>query len=210
MVGVHFITNCILNFNTMSFIKSKGFKYFKNFLIGVGAAVVMIGALGKINSAPWGGPAITIGLCVEAGLFFLLGILPPEKDYYWEKLYPGLEAYNSNIAPLTAGETAGASRALNADIVENNLGGMVTELQNMSKSLGSLKALQEVDFSETSDQMKSMHNFYTNLNNAMAELNSTVEDTKLYKEQMASLNKNLSSLNSVYGNVLSAFNGPKA
>jgi hypothetical protein len=194
----------------MSFIKSKGFKYFKNFLIGVGAAVVMIGALGKINSAPWGGPAITIGLCVEAGLFFLLGILPPEKDYYWEKLYPGLEAYNSNIAPLTAGETAGASRALNADIVENNLGGMVTELQNMSKSLGSLKALQEVDFSETSDQMKSMHNFYTNLNNAMAELNSTVEDTKLYKEQMASLNKNLSSLNSVYGNVLSAFNGPKA
>lgn len=189
----------------MSFIKSKGFKYFKNFLIGVGAAVVMIGALGKINSAPWGGPAITIGLCVEAGLFFLLGILPPEKDYYWEKLYPGLESYNSNIAPLTAGEQSGAARALNADAVEGNLGNMVTELQNMSKSLGSLKALQEVDFSETSGQMKTMHNFYTNLNNAMAELNSTVEDTKRYKEQMASLNKNLSSLNGVYGNVLSAF-----
>jgi archaellum component FlaC len=189
----------------MSFIKSKGFKYFKNFVIGVGAAVVMIGALGKINSEPWGGPAITAGLIVEACLFFLLGILPPEKDYYWEKLYPGLDAYSSNIAPLTAGEQSGAMRQLNADVVENNLGGMVSELQNMSKSLGSLKALQEVDFSETSEQMKSMHNFYTNLNNAMAELNATVEDTKLYKEQMTSLNKNLSSLNSVYGNVLSAF-----
>ena len=189
----------------MSFIKSKGFKYFKNFVIGVGAAVVMIGALGKINSEPWGGPAITAGLITEACLFFLLGILPPDKDYYWEKLYPGLEKYNSNIAPLTAGEQDGAMRPLNADNVENNLGSMVTELQNMSKSLGSLKALQEVDFSETSDQMKSMHNFYTNLNNAMAELNATVEDTKLYKEQMASLNKNLSSLNGVYGNVLSAF-----
>lgn len=194
----------------MSFIKSKGFKYFKNFVIGVGAAVVMIGALGKINSEPWGGPAITAGLIVEACLFFLLGVLPPEKDYYWEKLYPGIDAYSSNITPLTAGGTAGPSRALNADNVENNLGSMVTELQNMSKSLGSLKALQEVDFSETSDQMKSMHNFYTNLNNAMAELNATVEDTKLYKEQMSSLNKNLSSLNSVYGNVLSAFGGPKA
>lgn len=193
----------------MSLIKSKGFKYFKNFVIGVGAAVVMIGALGKINSEPWGGPAITAGLIVEACLFFLLGILPPDKDYYWEKLYPGIDAYNSNIAPLTAGETAGASRALNADVVENNLGGMVTELQNMSKSLGSLKALQEVDFSETSEQMKSMHNFYTNLNTAMAELNSTIEDTKLYKEQMSSLNKNLSSLNGVYGNVLSAFGNNK-
>lgn len=194
----------------MSFIKSKGFKYFKNFVIGVGAAVVMIGALGKINSEPWGGPAITAGLITEACLFFLLGILPPEKDYYWEKLYPGLDSYGAHVTPLTAGGAAeGPSRGLNADAVENNLGGMLTELQSMSKSLGSLKALQEVDFSETSEQMKGMHNFYTKLNTAMAELNSTVEDTKVYKEQMTALNKNLSGLNSVYGNVLSAFGGPQ-
>ena len=90
-------------------------------------------------------------------------------------------------------------------MVENNLGGMLGELQNMSKSLGSLKALQEVDFSETSEQLKTMHNFYTKMSDAMTALNDTVEDTKVYKEQMMSLNKNLSSLNSVYGNVLSAF-----
>jgi hypothetical protein len=40
----------------------------------------------------------------------------------------------------------------------------------------------------------------------MSTLNETVEDTKLYKEQLSSLNKNLGSLNGVYGNVLSAFN----
>ncbi len=187
----------------MSFVKSKGFKYFKNLVIGVGAAVVMLGALGKINSYPWGGMAITAGLIVEAVLFFFLGVIGPEKDYYWEKLYPGLDSYNSNIAPITAGE--GASRNLDADRVETNLGGMLTELQSMSKSLGSLKALQEVDFSETGEQIKGMHNFYTKLNDAMSSLNETVEDTKLYKEQMTSLNKNLSSLNGVYGNVLSAF-----
>ena len=50
----------------MSFIKSKGFKYFKNLIIGVGAALVMLGALGKINSYPWGGLAITVGLITEA------------------------------------------------------------------------------------------------------------------------------------------------
>ncbi len=189
----------------MSFIKSKGFKYFKNFVIGVGAAVVMVGALMKITSHPLGNVFITIGLLTEAFLFLMLGLLPPEKDYYWEKLYPGLDTYSSNISPLTAGETAGASRALNADNVEGKLGGMLDELQTMSKSLGSLKALQEVDFSETGEQMKSMHNFYTKLNDAMSSLNETVEDTKLYKEQMSSLNRNLSSLNGVYGNVLSAF-----
>jgi len=189
----------------MSFIKSKGFKYVKNFTIGVGAAVVMIGALGKINSAPWGGPAITAGLCVEAFLFFILGILPPEKDYYWEKLYPGLDSYGTKIAPLTAGGQTGEMRPLNAASVETNLGGMLTELQDMSKSLGSLKALQEVDFSQTKDQLSSVNNFYTRMNDAISSLNETVEDTQIYKEQIASLNRNLTSLNGVYGNVLGAF-----
>lgn len=153
-----------------------------------------------------GGPAITAGLVVEAFLFAMLGILGPEKDYYWEKLYPGLEDYHSQIAPLTAGPSKGApSRSLNADAVESNLGGMLNELQSMSKSLGSLKALQEVDFSQTGDQLKTMNNFYTKMNEAMNMLNSSVEDTKQYQAQMASLSKNLTSLNAVYGNVLSAY-----
>lgn len=189
----------------MSLFKSPNFKYVKNLLIGVGASIVMIGALGKINSEPWGGPAITIGLITEAILFFMLGIIGPDKDYYWEKLYPGLDAYSSHIAPLTAGETKNMPRALDGELVEGRLSGMLSELQNMSKSLGSLKALQEVDFSETSQQMKTMHNFYTKMNDAMKMLSETVEDTKTYKDQMASLNKNLSSMNSVYGNVLNAF-----
>jgi len=81
---------------------------------------------------------------------------------------------------------------------------MLNELQSMSKSLGSLKALQEVDFSGTSDQVKTMSNFYSRMNEAMADLSDSLEDTKAYKSQLSSLNKNLGSLNSVYGNVLSA------
>lgn len=191
----------------MSYFKSPSFKYVKNLLIGLGASVVMIGALGKLNSTSWGGMAITAGLLVEAFLFAMLGILGPEKDYYWEKLYPGLDKYSSHLAPLTAGDMgAGGPKALNADVVENKLGGMLTELQSMSKSLGSLKALQEVDFSQTGDQLKAMNNFYTRMNEAMSTLNASVEDTKQYQAQMSSLSKNLTSLNGVYGNILSAYN----
>ncbi len=190
----------------MSFFKSPSFKYLKNLTIGLGASVVMIGALGKINSEPWGGPAITAGLLVEAFLFAMLGVLGPEKDYYWEKLYPGLDKYSSNISPLTAGEQKGGMRPLNADAVENQLGGMLTELQAMAKSLGSLKALQEVDFSQTNDQMKAMNSFYSQMTDAMSSLTASVEDTKQYQAQMASLSKNLTSLNAVYGNILSAYN----
>jgi hypothetical protein len=186
----------------MSFLKTNGFKYFKNLIIGLGASAVMLGALGKINSEPWGGMMITIGLITEAVLFAFLGLIGPEKDYYWEKLYPGLDAYSSNISPITSGI---AARRLDADVVEHKLGGMLDELQGMSKSLGSLKALQEVDFTETSEQLKTMHNFYSRMQEAMSSLNDSVEDTKAYKEQMSALNKNLSSLNGVYGNVLNAF-----
>ena len=187
----------------MSFIHSKGFRYLKNFVIGIGAAVVMIGALGKINSEPWGGSMIAIGLGTEAFLFAMLGILGPEKDYYWEKLYPGLDNYNAQLAPITAGE--GGPAPLDGDVVKDKMNGMLEELQTMSKSLSSLKALQEVDFSKTSGQMKQMSNFYERMNDAMVALNDSVEDTKKYKEQMGALNKNLKSLNGVYGNVLSAF-----
>jgi len=189
----------------MAFYKTNWFKYLKNLIIGLGAAAVMMGALGKINSEPWGGTAITIGLTVEAFIFALLGLLPPEKDYYWEKLYPGLDKYHSRIAPLTEGDVAGGVRPLDGEAVETRLGGMLSELQSMSKSLGSLKALQEVDFTKTGDQIKAMGNFYERMGQAMENLNATVEDTKVYKDNIAALNSNLNSINSQYGNVVQAF-----
>jgi len=188
----------------MAFYKSPWFKYLKNFIIGVGAAVVMVGALFKIQSWEGGSEMLTAGLLTEAFLFLMLGILPPDKDYYWEKLYPGLENYDSKIQPLSAGPIDAAAPSLNGEVVEQQLGGMLSELQTMSASLVSLKSLQEVDFSSTGDQLKTMSNFYTRMNEAMATMNDSLEDTKRYQEQITALNRNLGSLNSVYGNVLSA------
>ena len=189
----------------MSLVKSKGFKYFKNLIIGVGATVVLVGALFKIMSWEGADLMLTIGLLVEAGLFLMLGILGPDKDYYWEKLYPGLDDYNAPMAPIAAGAVQGAQLpALNGEVVEQQLGGMLGELRVMSKSLSSLKALQEVDFSGTKDQIAAMNNFYGRLNEAVVNLGNSLEDTKQYKDQMAALNKNLGSLNRVYGSMLSA------
>jgi len=189
----------------MSFLKSKTFKYIKNLLIGLGAAVVLMGALFKIESWEGASEMLIIGLSVEAFIFLVLGLLGPEKDYYWEKLYPGLDDYSSKISPLAAtGAIDESAPGLNGEVVEQQLGGMLNELQGMSKSLGSLKALQEVDFSGTGEQMKTMGNFYSKMNEAMADLSDSLDDTKAYKQQLSALNQNLGSLNSVYGNVLTA------
>ena len=192
----------------MSFLKSKGFKYLKNLIIGIGASVVLVGALFKIQSWEGATEMLTIGLLTEAGLFLMLGLIGPEPDYYWDKLIPGLGDYDSKIGALQLGGMAATPQpqlpGLNGEVVENKLSGMLTELQGMSKSLGSLKALQEVDFSGTQQQIASMNNFYSKLTEAMANMSDAMEDTKMYKEQMAALNKNLGSLNAVYGGMLSA------
>ncbi len=188
----------------MSFVKSKGFKYLKNLLIGVGAAVVLMGALFKLESWPYASEMLILGLSVEALIFLVLGILGPEKDYYWEKLYPGLDEYGAKIQPLAAGPVGASAPGLNGEVVEQQLGGMLNELQGMSKSLGSLKALQEADFSGTGQQIKQMNSFYSKLNEAMADLADSVDETKHYKDQLTALNTNLNSLNGVYGGMLSA------
>lgn len=195
----------------MAIVHTNWFKYFKNFVIGIGAALVMLGALYKIQSWSGGGIMLTIGLTTEAIIFTFLGIVGPEKDYYWEKLYPGLDDYNSNIQPIKGDGGAvgnGTTKPLDGEKVENRLGGMLSELQSMSKSLGSLKALQEVDFSNTSDKIKQMNDFYSQMNEAMEHMSGSIEDTKRYQDEMKKLNSNLNSLNGVYGNVLSAMNQP--
>ncbi len=195
----------------MSFLKTKGFKYIKNLMIGVGAAFVLAGALFKIESWEFASEMLILGMSIEAFIFLFLGIIGPEPDYYWEKLYPGLNEYDSSVQPLIAGGGADITPGINGEVVEKQLGGMLTELQGMSRSLGSLKALQDADFSGTSDQIKAMGNFYSKMNEAMADLADSVEDTKQYKAQLTELNKNIASLNnsysalsSVYGNMIGA------
>ena len=73
------------------FFETSAGKRVKNVIIGVGAAVVMMGALFKLQHWPGAGPMLIAGLSTEAFIFALQGILPPHKDYYWEKMYPGID-----------------------------------------------------------------------------------------------------------------------
>jgi len=221
----------------MSFFHSAGFAYIKNLIIGVGAAVVLTGALFKIQSWPFASEMLTAGLLTEAGLFIMLGVLPPHKDYYWERLYPGLDEHGNGevIADLTEGsgggsgskfdgaELANTIKSGNAQIVDSlknikvdtkplevQQTQMVTELQTMAKSMSSLKALQDAKFEDVAKLTQGAGKFATALNEAITSISDSLEDTKVYREQLTQLNKNLKGLNQVYGNVLAAMGGPKA
>lgn len=78
----------------MSFIsnlvRSKGYKSFMAYLYGWGAAVVIIGALFKINH--WTGADIMLiaGMGTETIIFFLSAFEPPHKEWDWSLVYPEL------------------------------------------------------------------------------------------------------------------------
>lgn len=217
----------------MSFIHSAGFAYIKNLIIGVGASIVLIGALFKIQSWPGASEMLMVGLLTEAGLFIMLGLLPPHKDYYWEKLYPGLDQHGGHIDNPDGGGAKFDGEALNRSLAKigeginglNNLSfdtsslenqnktmidaqaKMVSELQTMAKSMSSLQALQNADFKEIENLTKGAGKFASALNDAITSISESLEDTKVYREQLAQLNNNMQALNGVYGGVLAAMRG---
>ena len=78
----------------MSFIdnlvRSNGYKNFMSKLYGWGAAVVIFGALFKINHWPGGTVMLIIGMCTETIIFFLSAFEPPHVEFDWTLVYPQL------------------------------------------------------------------------------------------------------------------------
>lgn len=205
--------------------QSRSYKKTMNFIYGMGAAVVIIGALFKIQHITLGpitgGLMLTIGLLVEAGVFAVSAFDTPEEDFDWTKVYPELGQEG-----LVADEKVGAEGMLSQKLdnllqeakidaaLMESLGSSMKNFQNAavglsaaSESVASTNKYNE-QVSLAAAQMETLNNLYKSQvenSSKQAELNAEVaENTKKLKEQMESLAKNLSSLNGVYGGMLSA------
>jgi len=83
------------------------------------------------------------------------------------------------------------------------------QVNNLAKNLSALNAVYELELQDSSAHLKSMNKFYSNLSLTMQNFNESMEDSKQFKEEVNKLAKNLSSLNAIYGNMLSAMNSPR-
>jgi gliding motility-associated protein GldL len=79
-------------------------------------------------------------------------------------------------------------------------------LTKVSKNLSSLNATYELQLQGNQSHLEATNKFYAGLSDLMKNLNDSVDDTKKYRQEMATLSNNLSALNTVYGNMLSAMN----
>ncbi|WMJ72499.1 gliding motility protein GldL [Cytophagaceae bacterium ABcell3] len=81
------------------------------------------------------------------------------------------------------------------------------QVQNITKNLGALNAVYEMELSDANNHIRAMNKFYSNLSSAMENMADASKDTEQFREELGKLSKNLTSLNNVYGNMLTAMKG---
>lgn len=201
----------------MAFYKTSKFKYAQNLVFGAGAAIVLIGAATKLTHAHFIISAdawILIGLGTEAILFLFSGLVPPHEDYYWQKLYPGLDDYDSNITPLTSAGPAGKSLTKSMDdalkdakIEHELLSRLGENMKRLSDNVTKMSDVADVtaatgaytkNAKEAADALASVKSAYTNAATSMSKMASASEDAGKYHEQVQVVTKNLAALNAVY------------
>ena len=269
--------------------KSSGPNFFWDKLVptiySAGAAVVILGALAKIQHWDFGGPLLTAGLGTEVLIFLLYALQTltqsTDRDPDWTRVYPELAddysgpAISRSSAPssnITAkldnmldnakispeifdslgkgfrnlSETVGkitdltdatvatndyarnvksASTAINDmnksyGIAINAMSSMADatkdaqsyrdQFQQITKNMGALNAVYELELQDTTKHLKAMNAFYGNLTAAMENMADATKESQVFKSEMARLTNNISSLNGIYGNMLTAMRGGSA
>ncbi|REE82940.1 gliding motility-associated protein GldL [Lutibacter oceani] len=206
----------------------KNTKKIFNMAYGLGASIVIIGALFKIMHFKigflTGGVMLTIGMAVEAIVFAISAFEPVDEDLDWSLVYPELaggrlrdkdkaearEAQSLLSQKLDdmlkeAKLDAGLMKSL-GDSIQNFKGAA----ENIAPAVDSIAATNKYSeqLSLAAAQMESLNSLYKvqlDSTGRQAEINEQVAiNAGKLKEQMESLATNLSSLNGVYGGMLSA------
>lgn len=242
---------------------------------GIGAAIVIIGALFKILHLKFANELLIVGLTTEALIFFLSAFEKPHEEYDWTLVYPelaGMDAQSkqskssnngatvsqqldqmledakigpelieslgnglrtfgdkvttiSNVtdAATSSNEFAGKLKEASKSVDEltaaysqasNSLSEVAAsstdskmyheQVQTLAKNLSSLNAMYELELQDSNNHLKTLNKFYGNVAETMQSFSDSLEDARMFKDEVGKLSKNLASLNSVYGNMLSA------
>ena len=212
--------------------QSKSTKKLFNMAYGLGASVVIIGALFKILHWEFGpltgGLLLAVGLITEALIFAISAFEPVDDEYDWSLVYPelagGASSGKSNeLAEMKEAETSLSKKlddllkeaGVDASLMES-LGDSIRNFEGAAKGIApTVDAMESTKkYSEemvhAAAQMESLNSLYKVQSESASKQASVneevVQNASALKEQMESLASNLSSLNGVYGGMLSAMN----
>ena len=197
-----------------------------NFAYGMGAAVVIVGALFKIQHWTGASELLIIGLLTEAFIFALSAFDKVDDELDWTLVYPELAGGEAKPKAKKKEDASDADGLLSQKLdtmlkeakidgeLMASLGNSIKNFESAAKgiaptvdSIASTKKYSE-ELTLAATQMESLNGLYKiQLDSASrnAQINDEVAENNLkLKDQMQSLTSNLSSLNNVYGGMLSA------
>ncbi|QNE41549.1 gliding motility protein GldL [Hymenobacter sp. NBH84] len=189
-------------------------------IYGIGAAVVIIGALFKILHLPGANEMLIVGLGTEAVIFFLSAFQPNPKEVDWSLVYPELsEGYDPSTGnpsfrtnAIADNGSTGLTRKLDDMLKDanvtpeaiNSLGAGLNRLSTTTQQLSTLgdatNATEEytTKVRGAAQSLERINEAYSNTAQAMSAMAEATSDAKEYHTQVQTVTKNLGALNAVY------------
>ena len=207
---------------------NKIYKTVMPLLYGWGASLVILGALFKILYLPNADLMLMIGMGTEAVIFFFSAFEKQHVEPDWSLVYPELAHMSDPDAskrPAQKLDEALEKAKIDNELIESlneglrsfgesakKLNETITAAAGISeynaqieegvKNMNALNSLYELQLQTSNQQMEATTIFLQNLQ-------SSVEDSKKFQQQVSDLGDNLEQLNTVYTNMLNAMNPKK-
>ncbi len=213
-----------------SFFESKLGKNIMAKAYGLGAAVVIVGALFKIMHWPGANEMLILGMGTEAVIFMISAFEPIHEEWDWSLVHPELAGMEGDSKPKkTVSSGDAVSQQLDKMLSEAKIGpelieGLGSGLRSLSSNVSSMSDLSGAtvatkeyadNISKANEQLTGMNSSYSR---AVTALDSLSETTETFKEttlkvaninatlndNLVSFDQNIQSLNKVYGGMLNA------
>jgi len=208
-----------------SFFYSDGFRKGTALLYGLGASIVILGALFKILHWPFANEMLIVGMGTEALIFFVSAFEPiPDLDvhYEWEKVYPVLASEEAahddtnldnqviKVTPINTTPVESLNKsmeAINKAFTPDLFESLSLSIKGLNSNVSNLSEIADVakyskDYSDrlkaATEKIDEMNKSYSITLDAVSIFSNSINDVKAYQDQVRSLTQNLSSLNSVY------------
>jgi gliding motility-associated protein GldL len=206
----------------MDFLESKKGKNFMAKLYGIGAAVVILGALFKIQHWTFADEMLIVGLGTEAIIFFFSAFEKPHAEYDWSLVYPELAGMNDEQSPVRELDNMLEKAKVDGDLIKslgeglqkvnqaaNGIGSVVdiadstkeysVQVSAAAKKLENINSLYEAQITSSAEQTEATRRMAANMT-------SSLDNAEQMKVELEMLSTNLNALNGVYGNMLNAMN----
>ena len=193
-----------------------GSKRWKNFmakLYGLGASIVLVGALFKIQHWPGADPFLIVGLTTEAIIFAFSAFEPPHEEVDWSLVYPELASAEHTIAQDFKTDDQRSITEQLDDMLESakiepelieSLGAGMRSLSDQARAMGEITGAASAtsEYAESlkgaSSKVSELSDSYVRASASLAGLTDNMDAGRNAGENLGRMGKNLSDLNEMY------------